>query len=180
MSIQTELTRITNAKAAIKAAVEGKGVTVPDGTLLDGMASLIESIEAGGGSSWTDSYSAFATGTFTPTENSKEVTINTGIPFDSSNYLSQFLMIWREPDMTTVSGLYIGIIRAASKANSGTHMGVIVGSSAGTNVAEPLQKSGSSYPTIGDSVWSITGISSTAISFRGGKSYRWLLLGALK
>ena len=49
MSIQTELTRITNAKAAIKAAIEGKGVTVPAGTLLDGMASLIESIEAGGG-----------------------------------------------------------------------------------------------------------------------------------
>ena len=49
MSIQTELTRITNAKAAIKTAVEGKGVTVPDGTLLDGIAALIESIEAGGG-----------------------------------------------------------------------------------------------------------------------------------
>lgn len=49
MGIQTELTRIINAKAAIKAAVEGKGVTVPDGTLLDGMAALIESIEAGGG-----------------------------------------------------------------------------------------------------------------------------------
>ena len=49
MSIQTELTRITNAKAAIKAAVEGKGVTVPDGTLLDGIASLIDSIEGGGG-----------------------------------------------------------------------------------------------------------------------------------
>ena len=47
MSIQTELTRITNAKAAIKTAIEGKGVTVPDGTMLDGMASLIESIEAG-------------------------------------------------------------------------------------------------------------------------------------
>ena len=47
MSIQTELTRITNAKAAIKTAIEGKGVTVPDGTLLDGMASLIESIEGG-------------------------------------------------------------------------------------------------------------------------------------
>lgn len=48
MSIQTELTRLTNAKAAIKTAIEGKGVTVPSGTLLDGMASLIESIEAGG------------------------------------------------------------------------------------------------------------------------------------
>ena len=50
MSIQTELTRITNAKATIKTAIEGKGVTVPDGTLLDGMAALIDSIEAGGGS----------------------------------------------------------------------------------------------------------------------------------
>ena len=49
MSIQTELTRIINAKAAIKTAIEGKGITVPDGTLLDGMAALIESIEAGGG-----------------------------------------------------------------------------------------------------------------------------------
>ena len=49
MSIQTELTRLTNAKAAIQTAIEGKGVTVPDGTLLDGMAALIESIEAGGG-----------------------------------------------------------------------------------------------------------------------------------
>ena len=35
--------------ASIVAAVESKGVTVPDGTLLDGMAALIESIEAGGG-----------------------------------------------------------------------------------------------------------------------------------
>ena len=49
MSIQTELTRITNAKAAIKTAIEGKGVTVPDGTMLDGMAELIAGIEAGGG-----------------------------------------------------------------------------------------------------------------------------------
>ena len=69
MSIQTELTRITNAKAAIKAAIEGKGVTVPDATLLDGMASLIESIEAGGGN--------FATGTFTTTDDiTSNVVIN--------------------------------------------------------------------------------------------------------
>lgn len=48
MSVQSEITRLQNAKAAIKAAIEGKGVTVPEATLLDGMASLIESIEAGG------------------------------------------------------------------------------------------------------------------------------------
>lgn len=67
MSIQTELTRITNAKAAIKTAIEGKGVTVPDGTMLDGMAALIESIEAGCGIPGFKMLS----GTYTPTENMK-------------------------------------------------------------------------------------------------------------
>ena len=57
MSVQSEITRIESAKTAIATAIEGKGVTVPDGTLLDGMAPLIESIEAGGGadiSPWAD------------------------------------------------------------------------------------------------------------------------------
>ena len=49
MSIQTDLTRIKNAKATIKAYIEGNGLTVPSGTLLDGMAAMLESIEAGGG-----------------------------------------------------------------------------------------------------------------------------------
>ena len=59
MSIQTELSRIINAKAAIKAAIESKGVTVPDGTKLDGMASLIASIEAGGGGANNVSYGTY-------------------------------------------------------------------------------------------------------------------------
>ena len=63
MSVQSEITRLENAKAAIKAAIEGKGVTVPDATLLNGMAALIESIEAGGGSDVKIAY-----GTFEPTE----------------------------------------------------------------------------------------------------------------
>ena len=67
MSIQSELTRLTNAKAAIKTAIEGKGVAVPEGTLLDGMAALIESIEAGvgGGGGLPEPFTAFKTGTFT-------------------------------------------------------------------------------------------------------------------
>ena len=78
MSIQTELTRITNAKAAIKTAIEGKGVTVPDGTLLDGMASLIESIEAGGGSG------NVASGTLTPADESSDVTVEHGLGVEPS------------------------------------------------------------------------------------------------
>ena len=72
MSIQTELTRITNAKAAVKAAIEGKGVTVPEGTKLDGMAALVESIEAGGGGK-------IVTGTFTLAESARNITINHGL-----------------------------------------------------------------------------------------------------
>ena len=67
MSVQTEITRIESAKTAIPAAIDGKGVTVPDGTLLDGMAPLIESIEAGGGvdiSPWVD----MVTFSITPSE----------------------------------------------------------------------------------------------------------------
>lgn len=67
MSIQTELARITNAKAAIKTAIEGKGVTVPAGTLLDGMAALIESIEAGGGGEYI-----VEEGQFVPTANIRD------------------------------------------------------------------------------------------------------------
>ena len=69
MSIQTELTRLTNAKAAIQTAIEGKGVTVPSGTLLDGMAALIEAIEAGGGGN-------IVAGSFTPTSNMTTFKVN--------------------------------------------------------------------------------------------------------
>lgn len=61
MSVQSEITRLQNAKSAIKTAIEGKGVTVPEATLLDGMAALIESIEAGGGGGGN-----IVAGTYTP------------------------------------------------------------------------------------------------------------------
>ena len=48
MSVQTQIDRLEAAKEAISTAIAGKGVTVPDGTMLDGMAALIESIVAGG------------------------------------------------------------------------------------------------------------------------------------
>lgn len=100
MSIQTELTRLTNAKAAIKAAIEGKGVTVPDATLLDGMAALIESIEAGGG------YDVI-TGTFTPASaneiyritNSGDLTTTTG------NILVKYGILLSEQANTDISAL---------------------------------------------------------------------------
>ena len=67
MSVQTQIDRLASAKAAIKAAIEGKGVTVPDGTLLDGIAALIDSIEAGGGGANNVSF-----GTYTMTMETAE------------------------------------------------------------------------------------------------------------
>ena len=48
MSVQSEITRLTTAKSDIATAITNKGVTVPSGTKLDGMAALIGNIESGG------------------------------------------------------------------------------------------------------------------------------------
>lgn len=49
MAISDEITRLQTAKADLKTAIEGKGVTVPSSTKLDGYADLVDSIETGGG-----------------------------------------------------------------------------------------------------------------------------------
>ena len=49
MSISSEITRISNAKTAIAESIANKGVTVPSGTKIDGMATLSDSIQTGGG-----------------------------------------------------------------------------------------------------------------------------------
>lgn len=44
MSVQSEIARLSGAKSDIAAALAAKGVTVPSGTKLDGMAALIASM----------------------------------------------------------------------------------------------------------------------------------------
>ena len=59
MGINSEIARLQTAKSDIASAIAAKGVTVPDGTKLDGMAALVQSIESGGGfpngTEWTQS-----------------------------------------------------------------------------------------------------------------------------
>lgn len=49
MSVQSEINRISSNVTAALAAIADKGVTVPDGSNSDSLASLIAAIEAGGG-----------------------------------------------------------------------------------------------------------------------------------
>lgn len=50
MAISDEITRLQQAKAALKTSIEGKGVTVSSSATLDDYPDLVDSIEAGGGS----------------------------------------------------------------------------------------------------------------------------------
>lgn len=59
--ISEEIVRLQGAKADIKAAIEGKGVSVPSSALLDEYAPYIEAIEGGGSQGFTKS-SAIGTG----------------------------------------------------------------------------------------------------------------------
>ena len=52
MSIASEITRLQEAKADIKTAIENKGVTVPASATLDEYASLVDSISGGGSVDW--------------------------------------------------------------------------------------------------------------------------------
>ena len=110
MSIQTELTRLTNAKAAIKAAIEGKGVTVPDGTLLDGMAALIESIEAGGGSIYTGNF----------TYESDKTWPNISIE-KFGGKIPEWLMVVNTSTTSAKNKLRLGFYHQKSYATSGTN-----------------------------------------------------------
>ena len=95
--------------ASIVAAVEGKGVTVPDGTLLDGMAALIESIQAGGGTT----YGAYTTAKDLSIYNT-DIVIETGNTHASNGiiYCEDYNSLSSDYDMlflAVVDGVAIGI-----------------------------------------------------------------------
>ena len=207
MSIQTELTRLTNAKAAIKAAVEGKGVTVPDGTLLDGMAALIESIEAGGsvGGNNTDWRGfPFLTGTFTP---SGDISSAYTVEFKEGNRLRyrtingsftkwqpMFLLF---PDMQYVASMSQGYIQNIGSfpntgvgkntpSNTGTIFAYIDGTSVNTTYVKgvydlTISQTGfnvsASYQDI--KITSVKIPCTSRLKLKDGLAYRWMLFAGI-
>ena len=143
MSIVSEVNRLKDAKTAIKTAIEGKGVTVPDATMLEGMAALIESIEAGGGSSDYE----FEIGTITFAESYKPYDTPLVIEHSLSGYPCVFFasngtesyypqyqicyMFNAAPQWSTLRSRYSGILYSTSSGSS--NMGIKYGESIKTS-----------------------------------------------
>lgn len=81
MSVQSEISRISSNVAAALAAIAEKGVSVPSGSKSDALASLIASIEAGGGGGTGGDYELLV-GEFVAAE---DVTLPTKFD-DSANF----------------------------------------------------------------------------------------------
>lgn len=159
MSVQSEITRLQNAKAAIKTAIEGKGVTVPDATLLDGMASLIESIEAGGG---TISGKKFISGEITFSETP---TSEIKIYHDDVGYRSQpFVFL---AGNARVPSEHVGALISA-RSGSGVYVDSRVWFSILSSISKTIYYDGYAHDTSFEIQYD------SATKMLAGKTYIWL------
>lgn len=177
MSIQSELARLTNAKAAIKAAIEGKGVTVPDATLLDGMAALIKAIEAGGGEMDTIFGHSFEYGSIIPNE---DITSDYVINFSHSHLPSSFsdsayynFVMWcdtSEKDVQSLSWLWL--INGRKGRNSMFSYGQYISSNGDkTNASYAGEIGSSTYP------YMFTIYCTSSKKLLAGRKYNWIVVG---
>ena len=169
MSIQTELTRLTNAKAAIQAAIEGKGVTVPSGTLLDGMAALIDAIEAGGGGSIAES-GEWACGTYTPSEttiiwSNNLLRIDTGL---SSIRFFAFIKYYRGTNEA------YNMIMAVWDYNSGDYYGYRLAHSSKNSISSIVAGQTNNNEYVGNTMFAENGI----MNIKGVTSYSKVVAGS--
>ena len=168
MGVQTEITRIESAKTAIATAIEGKGVTVPDGTLLDGMASLIESIEAGGGDFSIQAGTITFAESYKPSSTPLVISHSLGkTPFafiaynGALGYYPQYQIAY----------LYkLGAYSGSSTAMRSTHSTIMYSPNPGSNKIS--SSSGSDTITLSSDVITISGTSTTA-DFHPNTSGSW-------
>lgn len=163
--------------SSIVAAIEGKGVTVPDGTLLDGMAALIEAIDAGGGEMDTIFGHSFEYGSIIPNE---DITSDYVINFshshlspsvsDSSHY--NFVM-WCDTSEENVQNLsWLWLINGRKGRNSLFLYGQYINSNGGISNASYSGVVGNSgYP------YQFTIYCQSSKKLLAGRKYNWIVVG---
>ena len=166
MSVQTEITRIESAKTAIATAIEGKGVTVPTGTKLDGLAALVESIEAGGGGG------NIATGTLVYAN-------NTWGPTTISHNLGsvpEYMIMYKSPGESGASVSLLFTVSAAEKA-----MYCSYSSNTSAGITESDIKLTETNRTAAYSFWNATTEivkTGSMFYFIAGVTYIWIAIGS--
>ena len=167
MSVQSEITRIESAKTALATAIEGKGVTVPEGTKLDGMAALVEAISAGGGGV------TYATGTFTPTQTTA---LNVAYKIEHNlGYVPDAFFWWSV--IYNASYNLIGIVSRFKHLlpdDSAVTFGSYVAGKSASNVYEG--NISTTQPTT-NAIWVRSGSAYHKVG--AGQTYNWIAFGGL-
>lgn len=161
-----QIDRITAAKAAIEAAIIEKGVDVPDGTTLDGIAALIASIQSGGGGGLPEGISALASGTITPASDyssfTYEATHNLGVV---CNFAALILV---DPLSSTAYANMMIATYAIFKNNSNRHPTVYYYYNSSKNVSANHGETLASF-------WGTNYVKfMTPYTLKAGKTYRWV------
>lgn len=143
-----------------------------NGNLLTADGKLLAA-QATAGSSWTDGYGNFATGTFTPEEDiTDSYQVDTGIPWTSRNYRQVFIFFEEPTSQFVISNILCGAARITSSESYDVESFVGYYSGGGILGSRNVIK----QPATGESVWTIT--CSTTRKFKAGKTYRWMLIEA--
>lgn len=173
MSIASEITRLSNAKDAIKTALEGKGVTVPSETKIDEYAELIGDIETGGG--LPTGISGVDYGTVTPSSNTTgNFTITHGL-----GAIPKGGILWTDDQSTTANTdatftLFSMTIRAPHyKSTGGAQAGYWCARKPGGvgNNGNLAQSSVDSYFTSS----ALTFAHGTDGNLKAGYQYKWIV-----
>ena len=127
-NIAQEISRLTTAKADLKTAIEGKGVTVPSATLIDGYAALVGQIQQGGAEEAPENdvnfydYTGFRVASYTIAE-AKALT---GLPTPPSHEGLTFQeWNWTLADIQGYNRQYIDIGANYSPNDGNTHLKII-------------------------------------------------------
>lgn len=184
MSIATDVSRIKGNITAALAAIAEKGVTVPDGSTSDALASLIASIEAGSGGvelQYNRLYLA-ATGTFTPAERT-EFTDSSPLVIDHNAGIIPFVVMVGSNGMAEVNDLDFIVTWRIPHWNAsyyGNSRLYSVSSRRGSTSGSINTKHGIAYhPQLGK--WDIKKVdvaqANISLFVNAGKTYTWRVYG---
>ena len=173
MSIQTELDRINAAKNDIVSAITEKGVSVPNGTKIDGIAALIAAIAGGDSISMPDGYT-METGIYVPTSDiSSTIQIQLEHTFRWSDTGKESACQLMMVGIDICKGTQAAAFGAHVKFGVGERNHQMVTTTSGCSTSTTVFCNPSSTTTF--NVLKLTGTSSYPL--KAGHSYLWIVIG---